>query len=136
MGAKSETIRPAPIVAVAHRDVWQVRELSDLLQKSGMRVMLLSSSSNALQLVSTSRCDVLMIGDGLATPTGPELCRLLRDKLGERRPWFVHVGERLSRADDRAAFDVHAGRSDPDLPSIVASAVRTRRAAVPVGPRR
>lgn len=122
-------IRPAPIVAVAHHDVWAVRELSDLLQRQGMRVMLLSSAINALQLVATSRCDVLLLGDGLSSPSAPELCRLLREKLDGQRPWFVDIGRASRTPEERALFDARAGAAD-DLSVVVATAVRARRAAL------
>jgi CheY-like chemotaxis protein len=141
-----ERIRPTAIVVIAHRNVAEIRDLSELLQKSGLRVMMLSSSENALQLVASSRCDVLVIGEGLTAPSGAELCRTLREKLGPRRPWFVKVGDDAERSlgarprDDRRAtpekaafdgstFDVHAP-SIAELASTVVGAVHARRASI------
>lgn len=119
------------LVAVADSNVWHVREWSELLQESGSRVLLLTSSSNALQVLAGARCDVVLVGT-LAEPSGPELCLSLRDKLGPRRPWFVRVAGAAISPEEAGVFDVGAARpvGNAELVAVVADAVRARRAAL------
>src|SRR5690606_22420942 len=115
--------------AVVDEDVWRVRALSEVLQKQGFRVLLLTSPNNAVQLVDT-RCDVVLIAQTLKALPAAELARSLREKHGEKRPWLVLLGDDALTAG--ATFDVLAPREidgDALLPMLL-EAIEARRANV------
>jgi CheY-like chemotaxis protein len=122
---------PAPTIAVVDGNVWNVRRLSTLLQDRGGRVVLLTSSSNALQLLGAGRVDVVIFGESLDGPTRAELCTALVAKLDERRPFFVRFG--TSRIPgEPSVFDAEASEAieDAALIALVAKAVADRRAMI------
>jgi CheY-like chemotaxis protein len=128
---RSLELKPAAIIAIVDTDVWRVRRLSELLQDCGARVLLLGSSGNAMQLLPGARCDVVVVGDGLERPSGPELCDALRDKLGASRPFFVRLrGERDGHASGKA-FDetLIEPLVDDALLATLEGVIRARRAA-------
>lgn len=120
-------------IAVVDEDVWRVRHLSEVLQKSGFRVLLLTSPNNALQLVDT-RCDVVLIAQGLKTLSASELGQALREKHGEKRPWLLLLdGDGL---EAREGFDAVVDRTieDEALVSLLIEAVEARRASTAAPP--
>ena len=120
-------------VAVVDEDVWRVRHLSELLQKNGFRVLLLTSPNNALQLVDT-RCDVVLIAESLKALPADELGQALREKHGEKRPWLLLLDSDGLAA--RESFDVTVARATEDdaLVPLLIEAGEARRActAAPV----
>lgn len=118
-------------IAVVDEDVWRVRHLSELLQKSGFRVLLLTSSTNAVQLVDP-RCDVVLVAENLRGLSEIELGRALREKHGDKRPWLVLLGDHAG--EPRADFDVVLARpvEDDMLVAALVEAVVARRASTAV----
>lgn len=118
-------------VAVVDENVWRVRHLSEVLQTEGHRVVLLTSSTNALALLSDGRCDVVLVVEALQGLSGSALCAALREKLGPKRPWFVLISEGDPPSDAVAsAFDVCVRRpiTDAGLMAVTSDAIAARRA--------
>lgn len=130
--AKSATI------AVIDEKVWRVRHLSEVLQRQGHKVLLLSAMHNALALLTDSRCDVVLTVEALGTTTGSALVEQVREKLGDRRPWFVLLSEEGVRpsAAVRAHYDVCVDRpiDDGEVVELVARAIVERRQAAAPAP--
>ncbi len=129
--ARNLGFAPTAIVAVVDTNVWRVRRLSELLQENGIRVLLLGSSGNALQLLSSARSDVVIVGDGLDQPSAPELCDALRAKLEGDRPFFVRLTTGEVSPTLRAKFDalVTEPVADATLIATLVTTIRARRAA-------
>lgn len=127
----SASITKAATIAVVDENVWRVRHLSEVLQTRGHRVVLLTSSSNALTLLSDGRCDVVLAVEALQGLTGSALCGALREKLGAKRPWFVLLSDDAPDASIAAAFDVCVQRpiTDEGLMAVTSDAVAARRAS-------
>lgn len=129
-----QTTAKVATIAVVDEKVWRVRHLSEVLQAKGHRVLLLTSASNALNLLSDGKCDVVLTVENMVGLSGSALCTSLRERLGARRPWLV-----LLMAEDvaissatRAIFDVCVPFpvDDARLLEITAEAVAVRRALV------
>ena len=120
-------------IAVVDEDVWRVRHLSELLQKSGFRVLLLTSPNNAVQLVD-ARCDVVLVAQTLKGLPPAELAQALREKHGEKRPWLVMIGD--DGPDPHAGFDRAVPRAieDDALVPMLIETVEARRASTAAVP--
>ena len=125
------TVTKAATIAVVDENVWRVRHLSEVLQTQGHRVVLLTSSANALTLLSDGRCDVVLAVEALQGLTGSALCGALREKLGAKRPWFVLLSDAAPDASIAAAFDVCIQRpiTDEGLMAVTSDAITARRAS-------
>src|SRR5436190_894177 len=84
-----EAAKRASTVGVFVADVWYVRHLSELMQSRGLRVVLLTDSASAIDVIVAARCDVLVAERNVRGAFADDLCGALRAKLGARRPWFV-----------------------------------------------
>jgi|Tabmets5t2r1_1033131.scaffolds.fasta_scaffold01441_6 DNA-binding NarL/FixJ family response regulator len=98
----------SPVIVLADADGDFLAFLSDLLEPIGYPTIAVSSGEEALDTVRREEACLLVLDDGLPGLSGYEVCRRLRDELGDRLPIVFVSGERTESFDRAAGLLVGA----------------------------
>lgn len=98
----------APLVAIIDEDVWLLRQLSEDLQRLGVRVLGWNSPTFAAPILTRERCDAIVTEGPMKARSGLDLCTEVIEKLEGERPVMVLLTEssRAFTKKERALFDV------------------------------